>query len=72
MSNWFNIKVKNSWVEGPKHVLYQLQLLRSQKKVLDLGMLTVRRSASCGVTGRDSSVRPRKTPDATCLSDVID
>ena len=72
MSNWLNIKVKNSWVEGPKHVLYQLQLLRSQKKVLDLGMLTVRRSASCGVTGRDSSVRPRKTPDATCLSDVID
>ena len=45
MSNWFNIKVKNSWVEGPKHVLYQLELLRSQKKVLDLGMLTVSRSA---------------------------
>ena len=45
MPNWFNIKLKNSWVEGSKHVLYQLELLRSQKKVLDLGMLTVRRSA---------------------------
>ena len=22
MPNWFNIKVKHSWVEGPRHVLY--------------------------------------------------
>ena len=48
MPNWFNIKVKISWVEGPKHVLYPLELLRSQKKVLDLGMPTVRRSAWYG------------------------
>ena len=46
LPNWFNIKVKHSWVEGPRHVLYQLELLRSQrKKVLDLVMPTIRRSA---------------------------
>ena len=48
MPNWFNIKVKHSWVGGPRHVLYQLELLRSQK-VLDLVMPTVRRSAWYGM-----------------------
>ena len=46
MPNWFNIKIKHSWVEGARHVLFQLELLRSQKKkVLDLVMPTIRRSA---------------------------
>ena len=43
---WFNVKVQNSWLEGPKHILYQLKCLRSQRKeVLDIVMPTVRRSA---------------------------
>ena len=42
MPIWFNVIAKHSWVEGPRHVLYQLELLRSQKKVLDLVMTTVR------------------------------
>ena len=46
MPNWFNIKVKNSWVEGARHVLFKLEVIRSQKKkVLDLVMPTIRRSA---------------------------
>jgi len=46
MPNWFNIKVKHSWIEGPRHVLFQLELLRSQcKKVLEIVMLVVRGSA---------------------------
>ena len=44
--NWFNVKVKHRWVEGPNHVLYQLELLRGQKKkVLEIVMPTIRRSA---------------------------
>ena len=44
--NWFNVKVKHKWVEGLNHVLYQLDLLMSQnKKVLDIVMPTIRRSA---------------------------
>ena len=43
---WFNIKVKHSWVEGPRHILFQLECLRSQKKeVVDIVMPTVSRSA---------------------------
>jgi hypothetical protein len=46
MPNWFNIKVKHSWVEGPRHVLYQLELLRFQKKkVVDIVKPTVQRGA---------------------------
>ena len=46
LPNWFNIKVHSSWVEGPRHVLYQLELLRTQSKnVLDIVMPTIRRSA---------------------------
>ena len=44
--NWFEVKVKHSWVNGPDHYLYQLELLRSQKKkVVQAVMPTVRRSA---------------------------
>jgi hypothetical protein len=44
--NWFNIKVKSCWVEGPRHVLYKLELLRSQREpVLDIVMPTIKRSA---------------------------
>ena len=41
---WFNVKVKHSWIEGPRHVLFQLDCLKFQRKVLDIVMLTVRRS----------------------------
>ena len=45
MPNWFNVKVNPSWVEGPNHVLFQLGLLRSQrKKVLDMVVPTIKRS----------------------------
>ena len=34
---WFEIKVKHSWIEGPYHILKQLQLVRLQpKKVQDI------------------------------------
>ena len=40
------IKVKNKWTEGPKHVLYQLECLKSQSKtVQDIVIQTVKRSA---------------------------
>ena len=29
---WFEIKVKHSWIEGPRHVLFQLQLIAQQSK----------------------------------------
>ena len=43
---WFNVKVNHSWIEGPRHVVFQLNCLKSQKQeVIDLVMPTVRRSA---------------------------
>jgi len=46
MPNWLNIKVKYNWIDGPRHVLFQLELLRSQdKEVLRIVMPVVRRSA---------------------------
>src|SRR6218665_120153 len=43
---WFNIKVKHSWVEGPRHILFQLQQVRLQKKaVVDAVLPTIQRSA---------------------------
>ncbi|KAJ8387960.1 hypothetical protein AAFF_G00147510 [Aldrovandia affinis] len=43
---WFNVKVKHSWIEGPRHILFQLDCLKSQRKeVLYLVMPTVRKSA---------------------------
>ena len=38
--------MKHSWIEGPRHVLYQLQQLKTQKKaVVDLVLPTIKRSA---------------------------
>lgn len=43
---WFMAKVKHSWIEGPRHVLFQLECLKSQRKeVIDIVMPTVKRSA---------------------------
>lgn len=43
---WFYVKVRSKWVEGPRHILYQLECLRSQRKeVLSTVMPTVQRSA---------------------------
>ncbi|KAM5158256.1 uncharacterized protein ACMZJ9_009527, partial [Mantella aurantiaca] len=42
----FSIKSKFSWVEGPRHILYQLKLLKSQKKaVADIVLPTIQRSS---------------------------
>ena len=43
---WFNIKVKYSWTEGPKHVLYQLKLLQHQSlDIQNMVITTIKRSA---------------------------
>lgn len=43
---WFNIKVKHSWTEGPRHILFQLQQVRLQNKaVMDVVLPTIKRSA---------------------------
>uniref|UniRef100_UPI00358F4A34 uncharacterized protein n=1 Tax=Myxine glutinosa TaxID=7769 RepID=UPI00358F4A34 len=43
---WFNIKVKHSWVEGPRHILFQLRLVRLQKQaVVDVVLPTIKCSA---------------------------
>ncbi|KAG0715733.1 hypothetical protein GWK47_000101 [Chionoecetes opilio] len=43
---WFNVKVKHSWIEGPRHILFQLDCHKAQRKeVLDIVMPTVKRSA---------------------------
>ena len=43
---WFDIKVKHSWLEGPRHVLKELSLFRLQsKKVQDIVLPTLQRSA---------------------------
>ena len=43
---WFNIKVKNSWVEGPRHILTQLSLVHLQsQKVQQIVMPHVRTTA---------------------------
>lgn len=42
----FTIESKFSWVEGPRHILLQLKLLRSQKKaVADIVFPTIKRSS---------------------------
>lgn len=46
LPNWFNTKVKSSFSEGPRHVLFQLELLRSQpRKVVQILEQTVRKSS---------------------------
>ena len=43
---WFESKVKHCFLDGPRHVLKQLQLIRLQKKrVQDIVAATVVRSA---------------------------
>lgn len=43
---WFNIKVKHSWIEGPRHILYQLQMVSQQNKaVVEAVLPTIKRSA---------------------------
>ena len=43
---WFDIKVKHSWLEGPRHVLKELSLFRLQsKKVQDIVLPTLQRSS---------------------------
>ena len=43
---WFSIKVKQSWIEGPRQILFQLEALRSQDKdVIEIVLPVVKRSA---------------------------
>ena len=43
---WFMNKVRDNWLEGPRHCLYQLQLIMKQKKaVIQQVMPTVQRGA---------------------------
>ena len=47
--NWFNIKINSKWTQGPRHLLFQLQLLRDQSEhVKNIVMPSVRRSAWYG------------------------
>ncbi|ESO05304.1 hypothetical protein HELRODRAFT_171671 [Helobdella robusta] len=74
MPNWFNIKVKHSWIDGPRPVLFQLELFRIQdKEVMQIVMPVVRRSAN--VQMGDMSLRQRVTPeinpDASSLLELI-
>ena len=42
---WFQIKVKHSWLDGPRHVLFQLKQLKYQKEeVIAIVKKTVKRS----------------------------
>ena len=44
--NWFNIKINSNWTQGPRHLLFQLQLLKEQsEEVKTIVMPTVQRSA---------------------------
>ena len=46
LPNWFNIKVNSKRVEGPRHLLFQLQLLRrQQQKVVEAVWPTMATSA---------------------------
>ena len=43
---WFQIKVKHSWIDGPRHILFQLKQLKCQKtEVFAIVIKTVKRSA---------------------------
>lgn len=43
---WFMAKVKHKWVEGPRHVLFQLECLKSQNEaVKNIVLPTIKRSA---------------------------
>ena len=49
MVNWFNIKINSKWTQGPRHLLFQLQLLKEQSaEVKKIVMPTVKRSAWYG------------------------
>lgn len=46
LPNWFNVKLNPKWVNGPSHLLFQLQLVRTQSKLVrDIVLPVVRRSA---------------------------
>jgi hypothetical protein len=49
MVNWFYIKINSKWTQGPRHLLFQLQLLKEQSaEVKKIVMPTVKRSAWYG------------------------
>ena len=43
---WFQVKIHNKWIDGPKNVLFELSCIRTQSKVVQLAVMpTVRSSA---------------------------
>ena len=43
---WFKIKVQHKWIEGPRHVLFQIKCLKSQDEVVREAVIpSVKRSA---------------------------
>lgn len=46
LPQWFSVKLNPMWVDGPNHLLFQLQLVRTQRKVVrDIVLPVARRSA---------------------------
>jgi hypothetical protein len=43
---WFQVKLNNKWIDGPRNILFELSCLRTQSKVVQLTVMpTVRSSA---------------------------
>ena len=38
---WFNIKVKHCWIEGPRHILFQLDQIRHQQETVAQNVMPV-------------------------------
>ena len=46
LPNWFNVKLNPKWVDGPNHLLFLLQLVKTQNKLVrDIVLPVLRRSA---------------------------
>lgn len=46
LPNWFNVKLHPKWVDGPNHLLFQMQLLRTQSELVrDIVLPVVKRSS---------------------------
>ena len=42
---WFQIKINHSWVDGPRNILFKLNCLRTQSKVVQLTVMPTVRSS---------------------------
>ena len=77
---WFQIKVKHSWLDGPRHVLFQLKQLKYQKEeaiaVVNKRLLEIKGKGDDNTQFGNNTVRCRKIPrintDADNLMDLIE